>query len=621
MPTHQGMPFWVCRFSPHPRAFFMSIRNIAIIAHVDHGKTTLVDALLKQGGAYSAHEVAPELAMDSSAQERERGITIYAKNASIRYKDCKINIVDTPGHADFGSEVERILRTVDCVLLLVDAQEGPMPQTKFVLKKSLELGIKPIVLINKIDKPAARPNEVVDEVFDLFVALKATDAQLEFPYLFTISREGIAKKKLEDNSKDLTPLFELIMRHVPEAEQNTEAPFRMQPSSLGYDNYLGRIAIGRVYEGIANMGQKVFVKAEDKSTRTGKITKIFVMEGLRRVETETAVAGDIVTIAGIPDIYVSEMITTDESAEMLPAIRIDPPTISMNFLVNNSPFTGREGTLVTTRHIKARLEKERETNVGLHVEEIPGTDAYKVSGRGELHLSVLIEDMRREGFELQVSRPEVIMREENGEKVEPVEHVIIDVPEENTGAVIDMLARRKGEMLDIRTSEGHARLEYKVPTRGLLGFRGDFIIGTRGEGILSHSFLLYEPFKGELPGRSEGSMISMVTGETVAFALWNLQERGRLFVTPNTKVYEGMIIGESAKSDDMVVNPTKEKKLTNMRASGSDEAINLVPVRPMTLEQALEYIADDELVEVTPKNIRLRKKFLVEHERKRAEKG
>ncbi len=598
----------------------MTIRNIAIIAHVDHGKTTLVDAFLKQGGAFDAHEAETkgELLMDSNAQEKERGITIYAKNTSVTYEDCKINIVDTPGHADFGSEVERILRTVDCVLLVVDAQEGPMPQTKFVLKKSLELGLNPIVVINKIDKPAARPAAVVDEVFDLFLSLKATDTQLNFPYIFAIAREGIAKCRMEDDSKDLKPLFDLIMSHVPAAQQKLDLPFRMQPSSLAYDNYLGRLAIGRVYEGKARPGDSVFVKTPDGNVRKGKVTKVFVSQGLKRVEVAEADAGDIVTLAGIPDIYVGETIATDENAELLPAIKIDPPTISMNFLVNNSPFAGKEGTLVTTRHIKARLEKEKETNVGLHMEDIPGTDSYKVSGRGELHLSVLIEDMRREGFELQVSRPEVICREENGVQMEPIEHAIIDVPEEFTGTVIDMLAKRKGEMLDMKTHEGHVRLEYKVPTRGLLGFRGDFIIETRGEGILTHSFLVYEPFKGNLAGKSHGSMISMENGVAVAFALWGLQERGALFIIPQTKVYSGMVIGESSKGEDMTVNPTKEKKLSNMRSSGADEAIVLVPVQPMTLEQALEYIADDELVEVTPESIRLRKKLLTDNDRRRA---
>jgi len=598
----------------------MSIRNIAIIAHVDHGKTTLVDALLRQGGAFAEHETVEELVMDSNDQEKERGITIYAKNASIMYKDCKINIVDTPGHADFGSEVERILRTVDSVLLVVDAQEGPMPQTKFVLKKSLELGLRPIVIINKIDKPAARSNDVIDMVFDLFATLGATNEQLDFPHLFTIAREGIAKKELDDDSKDLGPLFEMIMEKVPEAEQKLDAAFRMQPSSLGYDKYVGRMATGRVFEGKMSTGQSVFVKTPDGIVRQGKISKMLEHRGLKKFEVQEVLAGDIVTIAGIPDIYVGETITTDEFAEPLPAINIDPPTISMVFMVNNSPFTGKEGTLVTTRHIKERLEKEKETNVGLHVEDVPNTDMYKVSGRGELHLSVLIESMRREGFELQVSRPEVIMREEDGKTVEPIEQAIIDVPEDFTGTVIDMMSRRKGEMLDMKTEEGHTRLEFKIPTRGLLGMRGDFIIETRGEGILSHSFIAYEEHKGEIPGRSHGSMISMENGNSIAFALWNLQERGQLFITPQTKVYEGMIVGENAKNEDMVVNPMKEKKLSNVRASGSDEAINLTPIQPMSLEQALEYIDDDELVEVTPINIRLRKKELKEQNRRRSSK-
>jgi GTP-binding protein len=601
----------------------MDIRNIAIIAHVDHGKTTLVDALLKQGGAFAEHELdaAGELIMDSNDQEKERGITIYAKNTSIKYKDCKINIVDTPGHADFGSEVERILRTVDCVLLVVDAQEGPMPQTKFVLKKSLELGLRPIVVINKIDKPAARPMKVVDMVFDLFGTLGANNEQLDFPYIFAIAREGVAKQKLDDTSTNLNPLFELIMKHVPPAQQNASVPFRMQPSSLGYDNYVGRLGIGRVYEGVAKTGDNVVIKKSDGSSRKGKITKIFIYEGLGRKEVEQATPGDIVIIAGIPDIYVGETITTDENAEPLPSIHIDPPTISMTFMVNNSPFAGKEGKLVTTRHIKARLDKEKETNVGLHVQDIPNSDSYKVSGRGELHLAVLIEAMRREGFELQVSRPEVIMREENGVKMEPIEQAIIDVPESVAGTIIDLLNRRKGEMVDMRTEEGHTRMEFKVPTRGLLGFRGEFIIETRGEGILNHSFIAYEPYKGSLPGRSRGSIISMLAGESTAYDLFNVQERGKLFIGAAVKMYEGMIIGESAKDQDMAVNVTKGKKLTNMRASGSDDAINLTPITPMTLEQALEYIDDDELVEITPTNIRLRKKLLTENERKRAKQG
>lgn len=595
----------------------MSIRNIAIIAHVDHGKTTLVDALLTQGGAFSEHEEVGELMMDSNDQEKERGITIYAKHTSITYEGCKINIVDTPGHADFGSEVERILRTVDSVLLLVDAQEGPMPQTKFVLKKSLEIGLKPIVVVNKIDKPAARPDAVIDMVFDLFAQLGANNDQLDFTHVYAIARDGIAKKSLNDESDSLQPLFDVIMQQVPAAEQNTSVPFRMQPSSLGYDNFLGRLAIGRVYQGTVKVGQTVYVKTTDGKSRTGKITKILTASGLKKVEITEASAGDIVTLAGIPDIYVGETITTDQSAELLPGITIDPPTISMNFLVNNSPFAGKEGKLVTTRHIKDRLDKELEVNVGLKVEPIVGTENYKVSGRGEMHLSVLIEQMRREGFELQVSRPEVIFQEVDGKTLEPVEHVIVDVPEDNAGTIIDMLNRRKGEMMDMKTHEGISRIEYKVPTRGLLGMRGDFIIQTKGEGILTHSFLEYQDHKGEIPGRSRGSMISAVGGETMAYSLWNLQERGKLFVGPQVKVYEGMIIGECSKPEDLNVNPTKNKKLTNVRASGSDEAMNLTPITKMTLEQALEYIDEDELVEVTPSNIRLRKKILEEHLRKR----
>jgi GTP-binding protein len=596
----------------------MDIRNIAIIAHVDHGKTTLVDALLQQGGAYATHEDVPELAMDSNDQERERGITIYAKNTSIKYGGGKINIVDTPGHADFGSEVERILRMIDSVILLVDAQEGPMPQTKFVLKKSIELGLKPIVVINKIDKPVARPHEVVDMVFDLFAKLGATDEQLDFPYVFANARAGIAKKTLEDESTDLKPLFDLILERVPVAESDSTKPLKMQTSNLAYDDYVGRMGLGRIYEGTATVGQNVLVLHADGSKRKGKISKIFLSEGLSKVEVQEAKAGDIAMIAGIADIYVGETIAGDETVEALPAITVDPPTISMNFLVNNSPFAGKEGKLLTTRHISARLDRECETNVGLHVESITGSDSFKVSGRGELHLSVLIESMRREQFELQVSRPEVIFQEIEGKVCEPMEHVVIDTPEETSGSIINMLSQRGGEMQDMRVEKSITRMEFIIPTRGLLGFRGDFVIETKGEGILSHSFLRMEEQKGKIAGRTRGSIISMISGEVMGYALATIQERGRLFITAQTKVYEGMIIGESAKSEDIVVNPTKGKKLTNVRASGTDDALNLTPVKPMTLEQALEYIEDDELVEVTPKHIRLRKKLLTESERKRA---
>lgn len=598
----------------------MDIRNIAIIAHVDHGKTTLVDALLRQGGAFRDNQDVEVCVMDSNDQEKERGITIYSKNASILYEGTKINIVDTPGHADFGSEVERILRTVDCVLLLVDAYEGPMPQTRFVLKKSLELGIKPIVLINKIDKPMARPDEVVDMVFDLFVELGATDAQLEFPYMYTIGREGIARATLDDPSTDLTPLFRMIMDKVEVAPSNTEAPFRMQPSNLGYDNYLGRLAVGRIYEGKVRVGMNVTVKKNDGTIDKGKITKIFTFQGLNKVEVNEAVAGDICTIAGLPDIYVGETICENDSVEALPTIKVDPPTVSMSFMVNSSPFAGREGKLVTTRHIKDRLERELETNVGLKVDTVPNSDAYKVSGRGEMHLAVLIESMRREGFELQVSRPEVIMGEENGKKVEPIETVVIEVPEVSSGSVIEKLGKRKGTMTNMKQENGIVRLEYEVPTRGLLGFRSEFVIDTKGEGIMYHSFSHFGEYKGEIPGRTVGSQISGVQGTTSAYSLWNLQERGPLFVGPTVEVYEGMILGQHLKGADLIVNPTKGKQLTNVRASGTDEAINLIPPVPMTLERALEYIEDDELVEVTPSSIRLRKKFLKEHERKRSGK-
>lgn len=596
----------------------MDIRNIAIIAHVDHGKTTLVDAILQQGGAFSAHQEVEELVMDSNDMERERGITIYSKNCSIMRGDTKINIVDTPGHADFGSEVERILRTVDCVLLLVDAYEGPMPQTRFVLKKSLELGLKPIVLLNKIDKPMARPDTVLDMVFDLFVELGANDEQLEFSYLYTIGKDGIAKTTLDDDSTDLTPLFEMIMEKVPNAAGNHDKPLRMQPSNLAYDNYLGRLAVGRIYEGTVKPGMQVTIKKADGSISKGKISKLFTFQGNQRVEATEAVAGDICVVAGMPDIYVGDTICADDTCEALPAIVVDPPTVSMNFLVNTSPFAGQDGDFVTTRHIKDRLDRELETNVGLKVEPIPGSDSYKVSGRGELHLAVLIEAMRREGFELAVSTPEVLMKEENGKKLEPVERAVIEVPEDSSGTVIEKLGKRKGQMVNMSQENGLVRMEYDVPTRGLLGFRSEFIVDTKGEGILYHSFNEFEEYKGEIPKRKAGSQISGVKGTTSAYSLWNLQERGPLFIGPGVEVYEGMIIGEHLKGGDLVVNPTKGKQLTNVRASGSDDAIVLTPPRAMTLEQALEYIQSDELVEVTPHSIRLRKKHLTENERKRA---
>ena len=598
----------------------MEFRTVAIIAHIDHGKTTLVDQILRQGGAFLAHQQVDERVMDSNDQEKERGITIYAKNCSILYKGTKVNIVDTPGHADFGSEVERVLRMCDCVLLLVDAFDGPMPQTRFVLKKSLEIGIRPIVIINKIDRPGCDPERALSQVFDLFIQLGANDTQLDFPYVYAIGRDGIAKRKMADDSKDLSPLFDLILEEVKPAANDATKPLRMQPVNLAYDAFSGRTAIGRIAEGTVSVNQSVFVLKPDGSRKVGRITKIRAYQGVAQVEIPEAMAGDVVLLSGLPDVYVGDTITSDENAELLPVITIDPPTVSMDFIVNDSPFAGKEGKLVTTRHIRERLEKELETNVGLKIEFGERTDAFRVSGRGEMHLGVLIESMRREGFEIAVSRPEVIMHEENGVEMEPIELAYIDVPEEVVGSVIEKLGQRKGLMQNMETKNGIARLTYEIPTRGLLGFRNEFIIDTRGNGILTHAFHKYAPYVGAMPGRTTGSIISGVTGESVAYAIWQLQERGSFFIGSGTQVYEGMIVGESPNGQDIMVNVSKEKKLSNMRSSGADEAIRLTPPRIMTLDGALEYIQDDELVEVTPINIRLRKKFLKEVDRKRAKK-
>lgn len=603
----------------------MKILNIAIIAHVDHGKTTLTDHLLRQGGAFREHEKVQECAMDSNDLERERGITILSKNASIRWRapgadaaeEVKINLVDTPGHADFGSEVERVLKMVDSVLLLVDAKEGPMPQTKFVLQKSLKLGLKPIVVINKIDKHDQRADKVIDMVFDLFVALKANDQQLDFPIIYTIGKQGIAKKNLKDQSKDLAPLFETILKNVPCYPDKSLEPLQMQVANLAYDDYIGRMAIGRVFRGTLEKGKRVAVSKRDGSLAPGKITKLFVFEGLQQVEVDKVECGDICAIAGMPDITIGETITDPDHPESLPMIEIDEPTLEMNFLVNNSPFAGREGKFVTTRHLKERLERELQTNVGLKVEALGGTDGYKVSGRGELHLSILLENMRREGFEAQVSKPEVIYKTISGKKYEPVEYALIDVPDRYAGGVIEKLGKRKGEMVNMISENKHTRLEYNVPTRGLLGFRSEFIRDTRGEGIVEHNFLEYQPYKGDIDHYENGVLISGENGKTAGYALWNLQERGKLFLGPAVEVYEGMIIGEHSRETDLTVNPCKEKRLTNMRASGSDDAIKLEPPLIFSLEQALEYIDDDELVEITPHHIRLRKKFLKEVDRKR----
>ena len=592
----------------------MEIRNIAIIAHVDHGKTTLTDALLRQTG------VAKEgVSMDSNALELERGITIYAKNAAIFYKDTKINIVDTPGHADFGSEVERVLRSIDSVLLVVDAQEGPMPQTRFVLKKSLELGLKPIVVINKIDKPAADPARAEEQVLELFLELGANDEQANFPVIYTIGRQGIAKRKLTDDSPDLTPLLDLILEHVkPANTADQEAmPLRLQPFNLAYDNFLGRLAIVRVYEGKLTDGQTVFVKKPTGETRPGKVIKIFTFKGLQKEEAKSVSAGDIAIVAGLTDIFIGETVSDSADTAPLPAIAIDEPTITLNFLVNSSPFAGREGKYVNTRQIRERLQRELEVNVGLKVDFSDDT-AFKVSGRGELHIAILLENMRREGYEMQVSQPQVIFQEINGEKCEPFEEVIVDTPAEFQGAIIERLGTRKFIMKDMRLHSESARIIFEGPTRGLLGYRTQFVLDTKGEGILSSRFLEFRPFAGAIQKRVVGSMVSMAAGKSLGFSLANLQERGMLYISPAQEVYEGMVIGNTSKGDEMSVNPTKGKQLTNMRASGTDEALNLVPPFTLTIERGLEVMADDEYLEITPKSVRLRKQFLTEAARVKA---
>jgi len=594
----------------------MEIRNIAIIAHVDHGKTTLTDALMRQTGMSD-----DSVSMDSNDLEKERGITIYSKNTSVFYRDTKINIVDTPGHADFSSEVERILRSIDCVLLLVDAQEGPMPQTKFVLKKSLELGLKPIVVINKIDKPAARPEAVNEMVYELFLDLGAIDEQLDFPVIYAASKQGIAKKSLSDESANLDPLLDLILEHVPAASSIEAAGKRLlaQPFNLAYDNFLGRLAICRIYEGKIKAAQTVYIENLNGETRSGKTTKLFTFSGLNRKEVIEAVAGDIVMVAGLPDIYIGETIAEAPEQEPLPAIKIDEPTISLNFLVNNSPFAGKEGKFVTNRQIKERLEKELEVNVGLKI-DFSNNSFYKVFGRGELHIAILLENLRRENYELQVSQPQVIIKEENGVKLEPFEEITIDIPEEMTGVIMEKVSRRKGQLKDLKTHNGQSRLIFEIPTRGLLGYRNEFIVDTRGEGILCTHFAGFKPYTGEIERSHLGSMVSMITGKALAFSLWNLQDRGVLYIKPNTEVYEGMVIGNVAKGNDMSVNPIKGKQLTNVRASGSDEAIILTPPLDLNLETALSIMNEDEYLEITPKNIRLRKQLLTENERVRAKR-
>ncbi len=590
-------------------------RNIAIIAHVDHGKTTLTDAIMRQTGVVTDEGAS----MDSNALERERGITIYAKNTSVTYKGTKINIVDTPGHADFGSEVERVLRSIDSVLLVVDAQEGPMPQTRFVLKKSLELGLKPIVIINKIDKPAADPHKAEELVLELFLELGANDEQANFTTVYAIGRQGIAKRKLEDESADLTPLLDTILEKVPPAKSFVQGEsLRAQVFNLGYDNFLGRLAIARIYEGQLKSGSQLSLLHEGKPSRKGKVTKLFTFHGTNRVESEVAYAGDIVIVAGFGDIYIGETLTDSETSICLPAIAIDEPTIALDFVVNNSPFAGREGKYVTTRQIKERLERELEINVGLRV-DLEGTgDSYKVYGRGEMHISILLENMRREGYELQVSQPQAIIEERDGGKYEPFEEVTIDIPSEYQGAVIEKLGQRAFMLMNMIVHENQVRLILEGPTRGLLGYRGQFMIDTRGEGILCSRFIDFKPYAGEIKKRQVGSMVSMAAGKALGFSLWNLQDRGQLYVAPGIEVYEGMVIGNTSKGEEMMVNPTKGKQLTNMRASGSDESIYLTPPRELSIEIGLETMADDEYLEITPKSVRLRKQILREAERVKA---
>ena len=597
----------------------MQIRNIAIIAHVDHGKTTLTDKML----AFCGVELAGA-SMDSNQLEQERGITIYAKNTAVMYEGTKINIVDTPGHADFGSEVERVLRSIDSVLLIVDAQEGPMPQTRFVLKKSLELGLKPIVVINKIDKPGANCAHTHDAVFELFMELGASDEQLDFTTVYAIGREGVAMKAETDQRKDLKPLFEVILEKVPVAVNDTSKPFRMQAFNLAYDNFLGRLAAGRVYEGVAKAGDTVFVKTENAEIRSAKITKLFTFMGMKREDVQEAVAGDIVMLAGIPDIFIGETISTNKDAELLPAITIDEPTIVLDFLVNNSPFAGKEGKFVTSRQIRERLERELEVNVGLKVDFSPyesrTVEGFKVFGRGEMHIAVLLETMRREGYEMQVSQPQVIIKDIDGVKSEPFEEVTIDAPAEFQGVVIEKLGQRGFIMNDMNLKNNTVRMVFTGPTRGLLGYRNQFLVDTRGEGIMSARVIGFKPYAGEITRRQVGSMISMESGKALAFALWGLQDRGVLYIGPTTEVYEGMVIGNTSKGEEMTVNPTKGKQLTNMRASGSDEAVTLVPAWTLSIERGLEVMQDDEFLEITPQSVRLRKQYLTDTERAKAKR-
>ncbi|OPG65042.1 GTP-binding protein TypA [Helicobacter pylori] len=597
-----------------------NIRNIAVIAHVDHGKTTLVDGLLSQSGTFSEREKVDERVMDSNDLEKERGITILSKNTAIYYKDTKINIIDTPGHADFGGEVERVLKMVDGVLLLVDAQEGVMPQTKFVVKKALSFGICPIVVVNKIDKPAAEPDRVVDEVFDLFVAMGASDKQLDFPVVYAAARDGYAMKSLDDEKNNLEPLFETILEHVPSPSGSVDEPLQMQIFTLDYDNYVGKIGIARVFNGSVKKNESVLLMKSDGSKENGRITKLIGFLGLARTEIENAYAGDIVALAGFNAMDVGDSVVDPTNPMPLDPMHLEEPTMSVYFAVNDSPLAGLEGKHVTANKLKDRLLKEMQTNIAMKCEEM-GEGKFKVSGRGELQITILAENLRREGFEFSISRPEVIIKEENGVKCEPFEHLVIDTPQDFSGAIIERLGKRKAEMKAMNPmSDGYTRLEFEIPARGLIGYRSEFLTDTKGEGVMNHSFLEFRPFSGSVESRKNGALISMENGEATAFSLFNIQERGVLFINPQTKVYVGMVIGEHSRDNDLDVNPIKSKHLTNMRASGSDDAIKLTPPRTMVLERALEWIEEDEILEVTPLNLRIRKKILDPNMRKRAKK-
>ena len=595
------------------------IINFAVVAHVDAGKSTLVDALLKQNGVFRENEQVVDCVMDSGDLERERGITITAKNCSIRYKDYKMNIVDTPGHADFSSEIERIIKTVDTVVLLVDSSEGPMPQTRFVLKEALKFGLKPILFINKIDKKDARAEEVVNMTFDLFCELGATDEQLDFKILYGIAKEGIAKYEENDDNKDIKPLLDTIIETTEPFKGDKNDPLQFQISQLDYDDYIGRLGIGRINKGTIKTGSQVTIVKNNGNIEKTKITKLFINEGIKKREVTEAYYGDIVTMAGCPDISIGDTICDNNHVEGLPRIEIEKPTLSMNFMVNNSPFAGKSGKFVTSRHIRDRLNAELERNVGLEVEELPSSDGFKVSGRGELHLSILIENMRREGYELLVSRPKVIFKEINGEKCEPIERLVVNVPDDCIGNVIEKLGRRKAEMINMEPAEeGHTKIEFKIPARGLIGYRTEFLTDTKGEGTMNHIFDSYEPYKGDVVSRVRGTIVAFEAGKAITYGLYNAQDKGDLFIGPGTEVYEGMIVGLNSRGEDLAVNVCKEKHLTNTRASGSDDALRLVPPIQMSLEKAIEFIQDDELVEVTPKSIRLRKKILNNKDRERA---